>query len=131
MHKNKLIEITREKTTRLNTRSYSCDTTNSRKKSTCIKRFISNYIGCNPPWYTDEVKEDLETCKGSLQSYKDIAWALKTNVSFRSGTECYDENCRQCRWQVKEKTVYESNGNVTTITARSTPVSISKITNRF
>ena len=129
MHKNKLIEFTREKTSRLNDmnmfrgRTYSCDKANSREKSTCIKRFISKQIGCNPPWYPHEVKGDLKICQGSLQGYKDIAWALKTNATFRSKSGCWRENCAQSRWQVKEKNTFESYGNLTTILARSTPVS--------
>ena len=126
LHKNKLIEFTREKTSRLNVdaRSYSCDEANNRKKSTCIKRFISERIGCSPPWYPYEVKGDLKICQGSLQGYKDIAWTLKTNATFRSKSGCWRENCAQSRWQVKEKNTFESYGNYTTILARSTPVSI-------
>ena len=110
----------------MNTRWHSCDTTNGKKKSTCIKRFISNYIGCNPPWYHPEVKEKLDLCEGTLQEYIDIAWTLKNNATFRAETGCYKENCQQSTWKAKEEVELATHTyNVTIVTVR--PISVSNI----
>ena len=104
LNKNSVFDLSQETTHRKPTRKYKCDKSNSQKKSNCIKKYISKYIQCKPPWYSEEESELTSPCMGStkLKEYQNVTLELSTNKTFRNTeTNCYQDNCKQSFWKMK------------------------------
>ena len=84
---------------------YKCDKSNSHRKSICIKKYISKYIQCKPPWYSEKEETDItKPCMDStkLEEYKNVTFELSTNKTLRYETDCYKDNCKQALWKMKK-----------------------------
>ena len=101
---------------------YKCDKSNSHRKSICIKKYISKYIQCKPPWYSEKEETDItKPCMDStkLEEYKNVTFELSTNKTLRYETDCYQDNCKQALWKMKKMVELPSNAdNVTKVTLK-------------
>ena len=101
---------------------YKCDKSNSHRKSICIKKYISKYIQCKPPWYSEKEESDItKPCMDStkLEEYKNVTFELSTNKTLRYETDCYQDNCKQALWKMKKMVELPTNAeNVTIVTLK-------------
>ena len=118
LNKNSVFDLSQEITGRKNSKKYKCDESNSQRKSNCIKKFVSKYIQCKPPWYSEEESELTNHCMGStkLKEYQNVTLELSTNKTFRdTETDCYQDNCKQSLWKMKNTAELTTNAENVTI----------------
>ena len=118
LNKNSVFDLSQEITGRKNSKKYKCDESNSQRKSNCIKKFVSKYIQCTPPWYSEEESELTNHCMGSikLEEYQNVTLELSTNKTFRdTETDCYQDNCKQSLWKLKSTAELTTNAENVTI----------------
>ena len=126
IHKSSVFVLSQEiigrVVTKRYTSGYKCDQSNSHRKSSCIKKYIANYIQCKPPWYTKAESDVTQLCVDStkLEEYKNITFELSTNETFRfNETDCYLANCRQTLWKMNKMVELPTNAdNITIVTIK-------------